>query len=220
MTTSTYYGDTEDGYIHGLDNGNPGNYLAARATGDFLNTAGWGALPGSGIVVGQDYYAEEESQWYSVLEGFIGFNTADLLESDNIQSVTLSLWLDSDNSTTDFVIRARLDDWMPTLTTGDWVTTYTGTLLATKATTGIGATGEYKNFVSESAFPSSVSKNGNTVIILLSDLTESGVAPTGLEWVQFEAGDYLGTIHDPKLVVNYTSLPSNIRFTNVRVSTV
>jgi len=112
--------------------------------------------------------------------------------------------VDTDSSTTDFDMQARLDDWGTSVTTADWLSVWTGkTLLCHKATAGISAPAAY-DFVDD-ALAANVSKTGTTRMILVSSRTVSATEPAGAEYVNLRSADYSGTTSDPRLTVTYTA---------------
>lgn len=211
MTTSTFYAGTNDGALQSSDSVFDafGDYSLARA-----GTGNPGVTVIGNLFVGQETYSPDVEQNGSatVYEAFIDFLTSDIPDGDTIDSATLSLWLVIDNSIwSDFTINARIYSF-GTLTTADWRTTYTQTLVATKSTVGIGATGAYKDFTSESAFVSNINKTGETEIVLFSSRTESGTSPGfgasntfRYEYVSFQDSSYVGVDRDPKLVVVHSA---------------
>jgi hypothetical protein len=170
------------------------------------------------IAVGQENMQTGSSwlgytDYFACSEGFIGFVTSDIPDEDTISSAILSLWLATDISTdAEFTVQVRVHDYGSSLSEADWVAgadLSSKTLLATKATSGIGSTGEYKDFTSETAFASNVSKTGSTRMLLCSSRHVAGNQP-GSQWrwyeaVHFSAADETGTTYDPKLVVVHAS---------------
>ena len=199
MATQTVYGNTSDGHIDSTDG-------AAEDDGIYSD-----ARNGTGNTFASDTTSTTMSvgQWkggflnvlYGCYIGGLSF-TNTLTSGDTITAVDLSLYLSSDYSTTDFTIRLRAQNWGSTLTTGDWTTSFSSTLLATKATSGIGA--GYNAFTSESAFTSNVTKGGTDYWMMSSSLQEANTAPSGAEYVVWAASDNSGTAADPKLVITYT----------------
>lgn len=188
MTTLTVYADLADGQIQS----NNANYSTARsgsALAATTNSATYG--------VGQ-------APTYYIYEIFESFDTSSVPVGSQISAVTLSLYLSSDTSTTDFTHEARVFDWGASLTTADWIAgadlgNYT--LVATRATSGIAA--GYNDF-SDVAFTSNINAGGSTRIIINSDRHRAGTTPTQVETVSWYAADQAGTTNDPKLVVTYS----------------
>lgn len=194
MTTSTFYSVTLDG---GIDS-ESGVYATARA-GNQL-----GAATGlTSVDVGQSTAGA-----YEVLEAFFYWDTSAIDDTDTIDSATLSLYGNFDNSTTDFVMEARAHTWSGSgLTTADWVAgaDLSGkTLLATFNTSGF-STSAYNDFTSDAAFVSNISKTGNTELLVCSKEQTDNSAPTTAEWVRVSTADVGGTTQDPKLVVFHTT---------------
>lgn len=193
MTTSTFYSTSADGRIQSQSS----DYVTCRAGSNLAATTD----SSLNDVVGQKLSGSTYFCW----ELFLDFDTSSIPDTDVIDSVSLSLWLEDDLSTQDFTVQARLHDWGGTLTTADWVSganLSTKTLLATLATNGIGSAGAYKAFTSDAAFVSNVSKTGTTYILLNSDRHSGSNWPSGEERVEFgmqESG------HAPKLVVDHSA---------------
>jgi hypothetical protein len=198
MTTSTFYASTADGIIISTDT----VYATSRAgSGLSANDA---AVANQ---VGQDLVAAD----YLCKQLFISFDTSSIPDTDFITSATLAMWLTADNSTTDFTLDARIHNWGATLTTADFVAgadLAAKTLVGTLASSGIGATGAYKDFTNV-ALPANVSKTGTTYIMLASRNQSDSVAPTGQERLSFSMADETGTTQDPKLTIVHAPLTIN-----------
>lgn len=139
---------------------------------------------------------------YQCYEAFIEFDSTGIIAAgDTITAATLRMMLYLDDSTTDFTTRARLQDYGAAVTTADYVSgaSLSGTLLATLASSGIGATGAYKSFT-DVAMPANVTKNGKTRIILHSDRHEAATVPTTSEYLTW----WLDSGNEPKLDLTYT----------------
>lgn len=124
---------------------------------------------------------------YQCYEILIEFDSTGIIAAgDTITAATLRMNLYQNDSTTDFVTRARLHDFGAAITTADWVSgaALSGTLLATIDSSTIGATGSYKSFT-DVAMAANVTKNGTTRIVLHSDRHEAGTTPTGSEYLTF-----------------------------------
>ena len=188
-TVDTFYGLAGDGYV----GSNSGTYATAR-TGGILGSNT------TSILVGQ---------WpsYDCNEGFCGFDTSSIPDTNTISQADLSLWLLTDGSATDFTVQVRPKTWTPTLATADWVSGAdlgALTLLATLASSGIGATGAYKTFTENGTnLQSAISLTGNSEFILNSDRHEAGTIPTAFEYLIFQDANNAGTTQDPKLVVTH-----------------
>ena len=196
MTTTVVYADAADGYLESLD----GTYSTARAgAGLSANTTGT-------LIVGQ----EESGGIYGVYESFVNFDTSAITDSDMITAALLELGLSADQSTTDFTCQARTRDWGATLTTADFVAGASLgalTLLATRATSGIGATGSLKAFTENgSNLRDAINKTGLTSMILCSDRHVAGNTPSGAtqEMVRWYSANEAGTSLDPTLTVTHS----------------
>ena len=190
-TTSTYYANAADGYMYSQN----ATYATARST------YGGGSLDNASVVlaIGQ---RKTGGPVYLCYEGFIYFNTSDIPDDNIIESATLSLWTLEDDSLSDFTTEARLHTWSGGgLTSADWVAgaDMSGkTLLATFASAAY-ANEVYNAFTSEAAFLSSISKTGNTEILLCSKQQTDNTTPTQDEYIVWYSADMPG--QQPKLVV-------------------
>lgn len=203
-TVTTVFGDTTDGYIESFN----AVYATARTGGGTLTAV---SATDSNILVGQanlaGFYCEE---------GFIGFDTSAINDSDVISSVVLDLWLVTDSSTTDFTCEARVFDWGATLTTADWISGASlsaNTLVASISSSGIGATGAYKTFTSQAAFLTAPNlKTGITNLVLDSDRHVAANSPTNNENLGFDDANTAGTTQDPKLTITHAAPPPAMPF--------
>ncbi len=203
MVVATIYSDTSDGMIGSFS----GTYSTARSG---AGLAAYNAL--NYFIVGQDF----SGGLYFVNESFLSFDTSSLGASATVSAVVLDAYLTTDESTTDFTINARTFDWSSGgLTTADWVAGASisgNTLLATRATSGIGSTGAYKAFTSQAAFLTAPNLKTGTVYMLLSSSRHEGNnTPGGLEQMIFSSADESGTTQDPKLA---TAFPLHQRSAN------
>lgn len=140
------------------------------------------ALDSTSLPVGQNYVSSN----YYCYESFIGFTTSSVLGA--VSSATLSAYLITDGSTTDFTAYVRLRDFgSGSITTGNWVpgaSLSALTQLASIASSGIGSSGSYKTFTS-SNLASNINKSGDTRVILTSSRHEGNNTPTGSEYLIF-----------------------------------
>lgn len=194
----TVYAESYDGYTDAYNNG---TYATARES--------WGAnvsLNSAGTDTGAMTLGQQKaSTYYDIYEAFLSFDTSSIPDDATIDSVVLSLWSLTDNSSTDFVIQARTLDFGNTLTVGDHVagTTFNGlTLLASRSTSGGFTTGGYRDLTSEVAFLSAINKTGKTRMVLCSDRFAAGTAPTQGETVVIDSSESSGNA--ARLVVAYT----------------
>jgi hypothetical protein len=198
MTTSVVYAGTADGYIES----GPATYATARAGSGTLTLNGGG----TGVLYVGQLYDDYDTVYY-VQEAFLGFDTSAIDDTDTVSAAVLNVTSNSDISTTDFTIQARLKDWSTTVTTADWVAgaDLSGlTLLAHYATSGGFAANTAYDFTDD-AMPANVSKTGVTRMLLCSDRTVSGTTPTGYEYVIVKPADTTGTTSDPKLTVTHAA---------------
>lgn len=203
-TVTTVFSGTADGY---LTSSSSSSYTDARAGTGSLSadtastTFNVGQLQSGAKIVTDTCY-----------EGFLSFDTSTITDSDLVTVVTLDVWLVTDNSTTDFTIEARERDWGASLTTGDYVAgaSLSGlTLMASIATSGIGATGAYKTLTSQAAFLTATNLKTGTVYLLLDSSRQVGNNdPTGNEYVVLSSADNTGTTQDPKLTITHNAVGS------------
>ena len=135
---------------------------------------------------------------YNCVQGFIAFNTSSVVGP--ITSATLTLVAQTDISTTDFTIEARLKDWGLTVDTGDAVAGANLSalpLLATLATSTLAGAGRYS--FTDVALGTNINTSDFTRILLCSDGQTNNTTPTTPSYVAFTAADNTGTTNDPRL---------------------
>ena len=146
---------------------------------------------------------------YACYQNFLAFDTSAITDTDTISAVDFSAYLVSDSSDTDFVLEVREKDWGSTFETADFVpgsqlSTYT--LLASLNTSGIGSTGAYKTFTSETAFLTTTNIKTGTVRFFTSSSRQLlNNTPSANELVEFSQMDASGTTQDPKLVITHSA---------------
>jgi len=211
VSTLVVYSDTTDGHllsISGTDDdeggGTAGTYAAARAgTGD----GGIYALTAlASLRIGQAKFVNPAGFTFEVYEAFLAFDTSSVGSGSTVSAAVLNLTSQSDQSTTDFTIEARLYDWGTGLTTADWQSAPSGTLLAHRDTAS-GWTAATAYDLTDDAFAANVSKTGTTRLLLCSSRTTAGTSPTtdvGESVIAYSA-DQTGTTSDPKLTVTYAA---------------
>jgi hypothetical protein len=198
-TTFTIHPSAQAGDV---ESGDSGTYSAARSG---TGSLGLFANPGADIRVGQTFFSGDtyNPSYVALYEGFLDFSLASV--TGTVVSATLSLGLGFDFSDTDFAVEARTRDWGASLSTADWVAgaSLGGlTLLATLATSGIGAVDAYKAMTQTgTALKDAVvaAGAGTLRILLCSDLTRLNNSPGGDEFVLFYPQGH-ATLK-PKLVV-------------------
>ena len=199
-TVTTVFAGTSDGFLNSSDL--VINYSAARA-GNNLST-------GLGFDLQIDQFNNASSIF--IRQSYMEFDTSAITDSDIVTDVLLDMWLTTDNSAQDFTVEAREYDWGGgTLTTADWVpgNSLAGlTLMASIATSGIGATGAYKTFTSTGSFISATNlKTGTVFLNLSSSRFRTANAPVSgtQEGVNFQDADNSGTTQDPKLTITHAA---------------
>lgn len=189
----TYWASDTDGYVSSTNatytTARSGSGLAANTTAD--------------LRIGQSRPKD-----YLVEEGFISFDTSGLPDDATIDAITLEMWLTTDSSTADFITEAREYDWGASLTTADFragANLSALTLMASINSSGIGATGAYKAFTSETAFLSATNiKTGVVYLNLSSSEQRLNSAPTGNEFLIWESANTASTTNDPRITIEYT----------------
>ena len=192
--TYTLYPVADSGYLQGMSGI---GYAGARSGSDGVQGPSTAFLD-----VGQVYSfdPEIEASTWVCMESFITFDLSTV--TGTVSSAALSLGLNADFSDTDFTVEARTRDYGATLTTADYVagaSLSALTLLASLATSGIGATGAYKA-MTENGSNLRNAITGSTLRLLLCSSRQTGNnEATGSEFVEFYAWNH-ATLK-PKLVV-------------------
>lgn len=206
MATITVYADTSDGYIISDDTS---DYSLAR-TG--AGSPGLSSDDTSTLLLAGQRKAGAD---YQVYESFMNFDlfAAGLTSAAVVTAVTLSLYLESDQSATDFICDAWYNSWGSSLTTADFIncaTVDTAPILTSIDTASGPTVGAYNDFVENGTalvdnLNSSLALQGAGVvrIALVSRLTLIGQAPTGNEFLRWKSAD--DASHKPKLTITYTA---------------
>lgn len=186
MTVTVIYASWSDAYVYSVN----GTYSTAAAGSSLV-----AATTSSRLAVGQ-------STGFYIYESFLSFDTSSI-STDEISDVVLSLDGNSDFSTTDFTVNARIFDWGGTATTADWRTPAELAALTKVATFGTsGYVSGYNDFSSEAAFVGEVDKTGTTYLTLSSDRHESETEPTDNEWMRFVSAN---SSPKPKLTITHAA---------------
>ena len=188
----TVYSSAADGMLQG----NHAAYATARTTGGTITLDNSTAIG----IVGQRY-----ATTYFCWETFYSWDTSTLPAGCTIDSATISIYLQDDQTDTDFTANIRACDWGTSLAAGDWVSGASLsalTLLASKSTVGI-AVNAYTVFTSEAALLTNINRSGETRVVVCSSRHEAGDTPTGIERFRPYTVEK-GTTYRPRLVVNYT----------------
>ena len=187
--TLTVFSSQSDGHIQ---QSNVSYGSARNATGGTVNDTG------STITIGQKKY----SSTYTIWRGFVFFNTSVISENANISNATLSLYKDSDYSTTDFNIVVQ--NGQPTyphnpLQSGDYNKNHYSGNGGSLNTSGF--TSGY-NAITLTDFDW-ITPGGTTKLCLRSSRDISGTVPTGNEYIVIHA-NYAGLRrYPPKLSIIY-----------------
>lgn len=156
--------------------------------------------------VGQEYRGSQSL--HICRETFLAFDIpGNVPVGAVITGIELRLWLESDQSVTDFICEARTHPWSAGgLEISDFVAgadLASKTLLATLDTNGIGAAGEYKSFVSTAALNGWDRANVLEMVIASSRL-RTGDAPAGFEQLLLRSANYSSGTLAPYIIVTYT----------------
>jgi hypothetical protein len=192
----TVYSSSADGYVSSSN----ATYATARAGGTLAADATLAQLP-----VGQRF----SSPNHICYEQFISWDTSSIPAGATVTLATISLYVQLDQSDTDFTIEVRPYDWSTTVTTADWIAgaSLSGlTLLASKGTAGI-STVAYTALTSEAALLSAIVTGGTTRVVVDSSRHVAGNQPSALERVYFYMNEK-GAGYQPKLYVEYTDPPA------------
>jgi len=191
--TLTVYSSSNDGYIYNSNT----NYNTARnaSTGTISSTA-------ISMNVGQ-YKQINFPITYFIDRGFLFFNTTTLPSSAYIDNATLSLYKQSDSSTTDFLITVQ--NGQPTyphspLQSGDY---YYKDYSGNGGTLNTNSFGNgYNNIYLNSDGKSWMTKTGWTKLCLRSSRDINDNTPTGNEFISVYTNEK-GSGYQPKLVITY-----------------
>lgn len=145
---------------------------------------------------------------YTCRETFLSFDTSSIPDTDDIESVVLSLYVANDGVDTNFTMEARLYDWSSGgVTSADWqdgTELGAATLLATFSTAGL-TEGAYNEFTPTAAFLSNIDKTGTTYIVVSSDRQRLGITPTNAELVGIFTANEADANKHPKLVITHST---------------
>ena len=194
MAELVVYSEASDGEIKSHSS----VYNTARS-GSSLSSADFQFTVGQYCYAGPKYYCAES---------FFSFDTSELGAKAVVSSVVLKLYVGSEAAAATWVAEARLFDFGDTLTTADWVPCANlgnYTLLGTQEITS--SPSNWKTFTSEAAFINNINKTGKTRIIVASNRSRLGNAPT-VGTYEYVAGETQNSLHKPTLIINYEYLLS------------
>lgn len=193
MTVSTIY-PSSDGYIESQNN----TYSTMLAGSTFtVNTAG------ASIRAGQTFLTPT----YYGFQCFMAFDTS-VVGSNDISAVELSLYGDSDDSTTNFTMAIGAYDWSSGgLTSADWRTTAQLAAITDLATFSSSIFGfSYNIFTNASGgtpFIAAINKTGTTYLMGYSVGLKAGTpAPTNNEYMLFVSTEQ-GGVQRPRLIITH-----------------
>ncbi len=199
MSTVTIYASSGGGKIQSRN----ATYATARTGGTLTVSVG-----GQYDRVGQLLSAEP---LYYCWEAFFAWDLSSIPAGATINSATLALCPNSsDNSTTDFTLRARDFSWTGSgLTTADYVSGAslgsTGTLRAHYDTSsGWSPNGTYKSFTDDAMVALVTANIGGTLqLLIFSSRHEAGTTPASVT-DEYEYFGGIGDANPPRLTIDYT----------------
>ena len=203
--TLTVYSSSNDGYIYT----NNANYNTVRNA-----SSGTVASSANTLYLGQRKFGST----YFIYRGFVMFNTTALPSNAYIDNATMSLYKNSDYTSTDFLL--TIQNGQPTyprspLQSTDYNKSYYSGNGGSFNTSGFGS--GYNNINLNTNGISWLNKTGWTKLCLRSNRDINGNAPTGNEFIIVYANEY-GSGYQPKLVINYRnqSKIKNTGSTNIK----
>jgi len=203
-TLTAYAASGSDGYV--LSSGSA-SWTTTQDAGTSAQTSQTSAL----------IEATYTGSLYRGVQYFCTFDTSSLPDDATITGAAYTVYQNGttldDTNTTTFEVWAY--DYGTSVTTADWRdcnpgTNITGSLtkLASLALSSWTATDSAANNLTDTGAYSSISKTGDTRVVMMIDRLYSASAPTGNNRVRINTADATGTTIDPKLVVTYTPAPT------------
>ena len=193
MTTATFFASaTNQGYVQSGSLTPTSAQDGANLIADTTNVL---------CVVGQDLNVN-----YYAWESFLEFDTSAIPDDATITGATVSVWISTDNSATDFTIEVRSFDFGTSVTTADFrnrAQLGAATLLASRSTSGL-TVGAYNDLTSDANLLTTISMTGTTRVVLCSSRQRAGTTAAGQEYVYISSPLASGTTQDPKLTVTYS----------------
>jgi len=192
--TQTFYSSTSDGY---LDNHGEGGYTYIRGLPYALAVY----TGQTNSIVGQHISGTA----YYVFRAALYFDTSQLPLTCNITTAILSLYVQTDSSTSDFNV--TIQNGQPIyphnpLVSGDYNLAYYSGNGGSRNSSSISGVG-YWNITLKSAGKSWISTTGTTKLMLRSSKDINNIAPTTPEGISFYTVEQ-GQAYAPKLIVTYT----------------
>jgi len=186
-----YSGTTGDGYVLG----NQFSYATARSTSSSFN------ITNTTMLCGQTFVGT-----YEVDRAFLKMDTSGIPDGDTISQVNLNLACTTDNSTTNFDVVIRKQDWsgQDPIGAGNREAAFDGCLSASsddniwRNTSGMSTNTLYASGNLATAY---VSKTGYTYYSLLSSRDVSNTTPTGAEYIALATQDHGTSGYRPVLTV-------------------
>jgi hypothetical protein len=193
--TSVFYSRYADGWVQ---NSSTVSYGLARnaSTGTVYDSLQY-------LKVGQRLTGST----YQVFRVFFHFNTSTIPSYAQITAVNLSIYIGGDFSDTDFNITVQ--NGQPSypnrpLQTGDYNKGHYSGNGGQRNTSDMVLEGGYYNITFFNSSLSWINTQGDTKLCLRSSRDINNIEPSGNEWMEPEARDYVGESRDPKIFVHWT----------------
>lgn len=177
-----YYSDTDDKYIYGAN----AVYATAHTTSTGDNKTN------DANVVGQRLDGD-----HRCYRSYLVFDTSTITASFSVLAASLTMTCVSDQSTTDFDVLIRSQDWGASRE-ADYDGALTASAVATwRSTSGIAEDTPYTTAV----LPAGINKTGDTKYSLISSRDLAATVPTGYERILLGAQEYATQAHRPYLTI-------------------
>ena len=197
-TVDTFYGIANDGYIESAN----ATYSTARNGGGTLTAYDSATY---GLKIGQN-------TGYSVWQGFIGFDTSAIPDTDVVSTFDLQLyWTAISSGNKSWAPFCIVRTWSSSgLTTGD----YAGSPVPSSpilcypvnmSNFNAGNIPTYISLTNNYLDTTQINLTGKTELVLISTNTVYNTPPTNDESITFDGAGYSGTSHDPKLIVTHAA---------------
>lgn len=196
-TTTTFYTTSSDGYVK-----NPSDTYY-----DTVHDAASGTVYGTATTI---FFGQEkiDTNMYAIRRAFLFFDTSSIPSGASITSANLSLYIDLDQSSTDFDM--VIQNGQPTyphdpLESGDFNMNHYSGNGGYMNTNGI-VVDTYNNITLNETGRGWIQKDGTTKLCLRNSKDINDVAPTGTENIRFFTYENAAN-YKPRLIVTYTPPP-------------